>query len=300
MTGIEKSILLTGSSGFLGSRLLQKSKHSRAIGTVSLQSTPISQINLSGTDTIIHCAGIAHRMSGHDEKEYFKVNRDLTLLLAESAKANGVKHFIFLSTIKVFGLDSSDAPIEGNLAPSSLFLAPHKDAYGRSKLAAELGLKELESKDFTVSIIRPPLIYGPGAKGNLLKLMQNIQKGGMLPLGGIHNRRSMIFVDNLVALIDLIIEQKAAMTITPADQPAISTTKLVEELCKTINPDKKLISIPGFLRPLIRVLKPAFYHRLFGSLEVAPHPDLEKLGYQQKYSVEKGLKVMREEFLNGR
>lgn len=239
-------------------------------------------------------------MSGHDEKEYFRVNRDLTLLLVEAAKANGVRHFIFLSTIKVFGLDSSETPIKGNRSPLTLHSSLKSDAYGRSKLDAELGLKELESEHFTVSIIRPPLIYGPGAKGNLLKLMQNIQKGGVLPLGGIHNRRSMIFVDNLVNLIDLIIEQKAAITITPVDQPAISTTKLVEELCKTINPNKKLIRIPRFLRPLIKLLKPGFYHRLFCSLEVAPHPELEKLGYKQKFSVEEGLKVMGEEFLNGR
>ncbi len=237
-------------------------------------------------------------MEGFDENEYFRVNRDLTLELANAAKGNGARHFIFLSTIKVFGMDAGDSPIEGDVSPLSLSLSPPADAYGRSKLEAELGLKKLESKDFKVSIIRPPLIYGPGAKGNLLKLMVAIQKTKLLPLGGIHNRRSMIFADNLVALIDLIIDKMPAITITPADQPVISTTQLVEVLSRTINAGKKLTTIPAFLRPLIRMIKPGFYYRLFGSLEVVPHPDLEKLGYKQKFSVNEGLRVMSDDFVS--
>lgn len=243
-------------------------------------------------------------MEKTDEKLYFDVNRDLTLALAKASKAAGVKHFIFLSTIKVFGLDSSDNLIQGNLVLSSSAealaqaeLPPPTDAYGLSKLEAELGLKKLESEAFRITIIRPPLIYGPGVKGNLQKLMQAIQGSGPLPLGGIDNRRSMIFVDNLIALIDYLIKKRESITITPSDQPAISTSELAHHLANTINPSKKILSIPVFLRPIIKLLKPAFYSRLFRSLEVAPHPNLNELGYTQPYTVEQGLKIMAEDFL---
>lgn len=243
-------------------------------------------------------------MEKTDEKLYFDVNRDLTLALANASKAAGVKHFIFLSTIKVFGLDSSDNLIQGNLVLSSSAealaqaeLSPHPDAYGLSKLEAELGLKKLESEAFRITIIRPPLIYGPGVKGNLQKLMKAIQGSGPLPLGGIKNRRSMIFVDNLIALIDCLIRKGENITITPSDQPAISTSELARHLANTINPSKKILSIPVFLRPIIKMLKPAFYSRIFRSLEVAPHPNLKELGYTQPYTVEQGLKIMAEDFL---
>ncbi|MEQ8880630.1 MAG: NAD-dependent epimerase/dehydratase family protein [Cyclobacteriaceae bacterium] len=297
------NILLTGSSGFLGSRYLQKSAFKDQAIPVSLQQTPVKNIDFKGITTVLHCAGIAHRMEKTDDKLYFDVNRDLTLELAEAAKAAGVKQFIFLSTIKVFGLDSSESLVQGNLAPSlplspsSLSLSPNTDAYGKSKLEAELGLKKLESGDFKIGIIRPPLIYGPGVKGNLFKLMQAIQGSGPLPLGGIDNRRSMIFVDNLIALIDCLIQKRDNITITPSDEPAISTSKLVQLLVNTINPSKKILSIPGFMRPIIKVLKPAFHSRLFGSLKVAPHPELKELGYTQPYTVEQGLTIMAKDFL---
>lgn len=304
---MKNSIILTGSSGFLGSRFLRKSAFREQTTPFSLQKTSVSEIDFEGVTTVLHCAGIAHRMEKTDEKLYFEVNRDLTLALAKASKAAGVKHFIFLSTIKVFGLDSSDNLIQGNLVLSSSAetlaqaeLPPHADAYGLSKLEAETGLKELEDKNFGVTIIRPPLIYGPGVKGNLLKLMQAIQGSGPLPLGGIDNRRSMIFVDNLIALIDCLIRKGESITITPSDQPAISTSELAQQLANTINPSKKILSIPVFLRPIIKLLKPAFYSRLFRSLEVAPHPDLKELGYTQPYTVEQGLKIMAEDFMSRR
>tara|TARA_Y100001972_G_scaffold125981_1_gene178524 strand:+ start:2497 stop:3423 length:927 start_codon:yes stop_codon:yes gene_type:complete len=291
------NILLTGSSGFLGSRFLQKSSFRKQAIPVSLQKTPVSEIDFNNITTVLHCAGIAHRMEKTDEKLYFDVNRDLTLELAEASKAEGVKQFIFLSTIKVYGLDASDDPIQWDLSPYTIRLSPNIDPYGQSKLEAEMGLKELEDKNFKVSIIRPPLIYGPGVKGNLLKLMQAIQGSGPLPLGGIDNRRSMIFVDNLISLIDCLIQKGENITITPSDQPAISTSELAQRLANTINPSKKILSIPVFLRPLVRVLKPAFYSRLFRSLEVVPHPELKELGYTQPYTIEEGLKIMAEDFM---
>ena len=305
---MKNSIILTGSSGFLGSRFLRKSAFREQATPVSLQKTPVSEIDFEGVTNVLHCAGIAHRMEKTDEKLYFDVNRDLTLALAKASKAAGVKHFIFLSTIKVFDLDSSDNLIQGNLAPLPAVaiakvgsvLSPPPDAYGLSKLEAETGLKELEDKNFGVTIIRPPLIYGPGVKGNLLKLMQAIQGSGPLPLGGIKNRRSMIFVDNLITLIDCLIRKGENITITPSDQPAISTSELAQHLANTINPSKKILCIPVFLRPIIKLLKPAFYSRLFRSLEVAPHPGLDELGYIQPYTVEQGLKFMAEDFMSRR
>ncbi len=285
-------LLITGTSGFVGSRFMDLYPKKKEILPVSLQTTAVKDIDFSGVDTVLHCAGIAHRMEGEDEGLYFSVNRDLTLELAKAAKANGVKQFLFLSTIKVYGLDQSESPITVHSSP----FTPN-DPYGQSKLEAEEGLRSLEGPDFIVTILRPPLIYGPGAKGNLLKLMQGIAGSSPLPLGGIDNRRSMVFVDNLVHLLDQLIQKGEAITVVPADQPAISTTQLVNHLKSNINPKKKIIAIPVFMRTLLKWIKPGFHQRLFGSLEVAESASYQSMGLEQKYSVEEGLKAMAEAFI---
>lgn len=278
-------ILLTGSSGFVGSRFLDLYPKKKEILPVSLQTTAVKDIDFTKVDTVLHCAGIAHRMEETDDQLYFAVNRDLTLKLAKAAKACGVKQFLFLSTIKVYGLDCTDSPITVHSSP----FTPN-DPYGQSKLEAEEGLRELESADFKVVILRPPLIYGPGAKGNLHRLMQLVDSKNPIPLGNIHNQRSMVYVDNLVAYLMHLMTTKASGVFLPADEPAISTTYLVQQLIQEINPSKRLITLPGLLWTGIKLLKPEFHSRLYGSLVV--ESSYPSSGFQQPYTIEEGLRAM--------
>ncbi|MEQ8688299.1 MAG: NAD-dependent epimerase/dehydratase family protein [Imperialibacter sp.] len=276
--------LLTGSSGFFGSRFKANFPVIAHLTTVSLQSTQVNAIDFNGMEVAVHAAGIAHRMEKTDDQLYFAVNRDLTLELAQAAKAAGVPHFVFISTIKVFGVDASDTPITVRT------VCHPNNAYGQSKWEAEEGLRALEDDAFKVAIIRPPLVYGPGAKGNLEKIMRMIAGSLPLPFGGIHNRRSMVYLDNLIAYIHFLIEKRASGIFLPADEPAISTTYMVEQLAQTISPGKRLLSLPGPSRSLLRQLKPEFHQRLFGSLEVESTYDSS--GFQPPHTIEEGLQAM--------
>lgn len=283
--------LLTGASGFVGSRLMATFPNSEKLSSVSLQTTSPAEIDFSEVKTIIHCAGIAHRMEPTPDELYFSVNRDLTLELARAAKAAGVGQFIFLSTIKVYGVDAVSTPLTADS------VCEPDEPYGASKLAAEEGLQELEDDSFRVAIIRPPLIYGPGAKGNLQRLMELVCGNKPIPLGGIHNRRSMVFLDNLIHLIHCIRGTTASGIFLPSDRPVISTSQLVQQLIAELNPGKKMLALPGPLRWGIKLLKPEFHKRLFGSLEVQTEPEIwAKIGYQQPHTVEEGIRTMAKAF----
>jgi nucleoside-diphosphate-sugar epimerase len=282
-------ILLTGSSGFLGSRILTRPSATAEYLPISLQTTEVSSIDFLGITAVLHCAGIAHRMEKTEDQLYFSINRDLTLELARAAKEAGVKHFVFLSTIKVFGVDASNLPLTIDTA------CYPNDAYGQSKWEAEEGLRTLEDDNFKVAVVRPPLIYGPGAKGNLERIMQLIAKSKMpLPFARINNRRSMVYADNLVAYLEFIMERELSGTFLPADEPPISTSQLVKLLVQHINPEKKVVSLPSPLRAMMKWLKPEFHQRLFGSLEV--ESTYKATGFTPPFTIEEGLKAMAEAF----
>jgi UDP-glucose 4-epimerase len=139
------------------------------------------------------------------------------------------------------------------------------DDYGKSKLEAERGLAQLQSEQFTVSIVRPPLIYGPRVKGNVLRILQLLSKPWPLPLGGIHNERSMVAVGNLIALIERIIEVRASGTFIAGDAAPISTTELVRELAEGMASPARLFALPRWAQRSVLHAFPRVGQRLFGS-----------------------------------
>ncbi|KYG82605.1 NAD-dependent epimerase/dehydratase family protein [Roseivirga echinicomitans] len=279
-----KTVLITGASGFVGQRFCVNNKDRYLIKTVSLQNVQIEGLNLSGVDVILHLAGIAHRMEKTDDSLYFEVNYELTKKLAEAAKQAGVGHFIFVSTIKVYGDDYELLTPETACRPN--------DAYGKSKLMAEEALKNLESRDFGISIVRPPLIYGQGVKGNMQKLMALVEKRKYIPLGNINNKRSMLGLDNLVALLDRVIETSKSGTFLIQDSEPVSTSRLISEIAKGKNIQIKLISIPGLVRFTIKKIAPEIYKRLFGSLVVDDSATRNILNFEPPYSFEEGIRLM--------
>ncbi len=279
-----KTVLITGASGFVGQRFCVNNKDRYLIKTVSLQNAQIEDLDLSGVDVILHLAGIAHRMDKTDDSLYFQVNYELTKKLAEAAKQAGVGHFIFVSTIKVYGDDYELLTPETMCRPN--------DAYGKSKLMAEAALKDWETKDFIISIVRPPLIYGQGVKGNMQKLMGLVENRKYIPLGNINNKRSMLGLDNFVALLDRVIETRKSGTFLIQDSEPVSTSRLISEIAKGKNIQIKLISIPWVVRYTIKKIAPEIYKRLFGSLVVDDSATRNLLNFEPPYSFEEGIRLM--------
>lgn len=279
-----KEVLVTGASGFVGQLFCVKNKDRYIIKTVSLQNIKVKDLDLSSVDVILHLAGIAHRMEKTDDSLYYDVNYELTKELATAAKAANVGHFLFVSTIKVYGDEYELLTPDTECRPN--------DAYGKSKLLAEEALKGLESEDFKVSIVRPPLIYGQGVKGNMKKLIALVEKRKYIPFGNINNLRSIVGVDNFVALLDRVIETRKSGTFLIQDTEPVSTSKLISEISKAKNINVKLISIPRVMRFTIKKIAPEIYKRLFGSLVVDDSATRNILNFEPPYPFEEGVRLM--------
>jgi len=287
-------ILLTGGTGFIGSYLLEHQKDDFILLTLNLRKQKPEEVDYSEVKTVVHLAGMAHKMEAVDEQEYFKVNRDLTLALAEQAKKAGVPHFIFMSSVKVFG---DNSPVDG-------FRESHtpipEDAYGASKYAAEVKLKELESDEFIVSIVRPSLVYGPGVKGNLDRLLRLIDKGTVLPFNNIDNKRSMVSIQNLEALIYTLVKNPTTGIIHATDKNPISTTELIQWMAEGMNKKPKLSKMPGPFRWLIRKLKPQLYTRLFGSYLINNAAGYNRINFIPPFEPKAGIMAMAQSFMDNK
>lgn len=175
----KKTLMITGASGFIGTNFINEYKDKYNIIAVDLLSKKPEELNFENVDCILHLAALVHQMKGAPREKYFEVNTELTRRMAEVAKKNGVGHFVFFSTVKVYGYDGDINNHEFVLNEDSP--CNPTEPYGESKLEAEKILKELETGDFTISIIRPPMVYGKGVKGNMESLIKLIKKFPVLP-----------------------------------------------------------------------------------------------------------------------
>ncbi|CAM2898865.1 NAD-dependent epimerase/dehydratase family protein [Salinicoccus roseus] len=257
-----KKILVTGTNSYIGNSLsswLARYPDDYCIDTISLRDNSWKTKRFSDYDVVFHVAGIAHVSSDPNmEEEYYKVNRDLTIEAAEKAKRDGVKQFIFMSSIIVYGDSTSEKSIidrKTEPKPSSF--------YGESKLQAEEGIKPLESKDFNVVIIRPPMIYGKGSKGNYPKLSKAAQKLPIFP--DIDNQRSILHIDNLSEFIKLMIDNEESGTFFPQNSDYVKTSEMVKIIAETHNKKLKLTKV---FNPLIKLLvgKIGIINKVFGNL----------------------------------
>jgi nucleoside-diphosphate-sugar epimerase len=278
-------IAVTGSGGFVGSRFMDYNRSRFNLFPVSLRSTKPTEIDLTEVDTIVHLAGKAHEMRGADESEYMEINYGLTKDLAEHSIRQGVSHFVYISSIKVYGDGVYD-----NLDESSA--CEPGDAYGKSKLQAEQFLLSIRSDKFAVAIIRPTLVYGPGVKGNMISLLRLAEKNIPLPFGGINNRRSMVFVDNLVELINCVIQKKATGIFVAADPEPVSTSDLVGLIREYLGKKKKLVHAPAWSTNLLQKLKPALYKRLFRSFVVNNKKTCDRLYFTPPFTTNYGIRQM--------
>ncbi len=261
--------------------------------------TDWSQVLMS-CDVVIHTAARVHIMeenSCNPLDEFRRVNVEGTLNLARHAVKQGVKRFIFISSIGVNGESTSD---QRPFKPDDL---PKPDsAYAISKYEAEQGLLALASETgLEVVIIRPPLVYGPGAKGNFQRMMKLISSGIPLPLGRVNNQRSFVYVGNLVCLIMRCVEhpQAANQVFLVSDGDDLSTTELLHKIGSSLEKPARLLPIPYRILGLSATLlgKKAIFQRLCGSLQVDISKTCELLDWQPIVKPDEALRITAEDYL---
>jgi len=302
-------IMLTGANGFVGSALKAELASDSGIhlvtavrrGRTSPDCVVVGNIDggtdfseaLAGVDVVIHAAARAHIMRDEVDDpltEYRKVNVEGTLNLARQAVAAGARRFVFLSSIKVNGETTArETPFQAGDVPLP------EDAYGISKLEAEQGLMRLAAETgMEVVIIRPPLVYAPGVKGNFASMIKLVNKGIPLPFGAIDNKRSLVGIDNLVDLIIRCIDHPAAanQVFLAGDGEDLSTTELLRAVGKAIGRPARLIPVPAAVLQCGATLlgKQAMAQRLLGSLQVDISKTCELLDWKPPYTVEEGLR----------
>ena len=242
-----KKILITGKDSYIGTSLekwLSQWPDKYTVDTVDMTSASWKEKDFSKYDVVFHVAGIAHVSSDPKLKNlYYKVNRDLTIATARKAKNEGVQQFIFMSSIIVYGDSPSNGVIDRNTVPKP------SNFYGDSKLQAEEGIKPLENESFKIVILRPPMIYGKGSKGNYPRLAKLARKVPVFP--DIDNQRSMLHIDNLCEFIKLMIDNKESGLFFPQNKEYVKTSEMVRliadvhgkkiRLMKVFNPFIKLM-----------------------------------------------------------
>jgi nucleoside-diphosphate-sugar epimerase len=303
------NFLVTGANGFLGRILCKElgdlgypfkaacrnSKETSLSNVVEIPNIDAKtdwSAALKEVDVVIHLAARVHVMkesSTYPLYEFRKVNVDGTKRLALQAAEAGVKRLIYVSSIKVNGEKTTSKPFD-----ESDPAAP-EDAYGISKYEAELVLHDIsKNTGLEIVIIRPPLIYGPSVKGNLLQLIKVLTTGIPLPLGSIKNLRSLLYVDNLVeALILCATHPKAAgKTYLISDGDDVSTPALIKTLAEALGLKAKLLNCPVFLLNALGKIagKSEQVNRLTESLQVNNSKIMRELGWKPKFSLLEGLK----------
>lgn len=305
-----RSILLTGSTGFVGAFVLMSLRRSdRYSASVAVRNGPslcspdvyvLGDFDantdwhsaLAGVDVVIHCAARAHVLkdSTEDPLAAFRtVNRDACLNLAKQAADQGVKRFIFLSSIGVSGNHTDGQPFRDDD-----YAAP-AEPYAISKFEAEQGLWAIQRQTgLEVVIIRPPLVYGPNPPGNFGLLMDLVRKGIPLPLAAVNNRRSFVSVWNLVDLIVTCIDHPKAKNrvFLVSDGEDLSTTDLISRLASSMGKRSRLFPFPAQLLRLVAagLGKRSMAERLLGSLEIDVSQTCRVLNWTPPYSVDESLK----------
>lgn len=288
------NIAILGSDSFIASQFFNSIEYKENIKLYSCQASrkkneivkedlfKISSADFKGSDVVINFAAIVHQPDLNDDALYKKVNTDLAIHFAREAKKAGVRQFIQMSTIAVYGnVNSIDIYSPEN--PGNI--------YGATKLTADKALMTLQDKTFKVSIIRSPMVYGGGnAPGNMMKLIQFAQKGFPLPFKGVKNKRDFIHVLNLVNSLTVVIENKKNGIILPTDKKAVSTSEIIDLVkVNSLNPVRQ-IRVPKFILAVGKKLIPSIYNKIFGSLKV--ECNLSEEIYKPKFTIEDGIKEM--------
>jgi nucleoside-diphosphate-sugar epimerase len=300
------SILVTGANGMVGRALCHKLRQANqpvvavvrdatqdgqvAVGAIHAATDWAPALKAHKVERVVHCAAaipLSDAQEQCDSALLDEVNHLATLHLAQQCATAGVKRFVFLSTAKVYG-EGQDLPYTQESKPSP------QGAYALSKWRAEQALQCLaDASAMEIVILRPPLVYGEGVKGNFLRLMQAIQSRRPLPLGAIHNRRSLIGLDNLVDAIACCLTHPdaAGQVFAVSDNQDVSTTELLRSLATAMGRTPLLLPIPAAALRLAGTAlgKQAAMQRLLGSFALDSSAIQAQLLWQPPHSLHQGL-----------
>lgn len=264
-----KRILITGAGSYIGTSFetyLRQWADAYSTDTVDMIDGTWRKMDFSGYDAVFHVAGIAHRKETEENRRlYYEVNRDLAIETAKKAKAEGAGAFLLLSSMSVYGMDEGIIRRQTVPAPVS--------NYGISKLQAEEGILPLASDDFRVCIIRPPMVYGKGCRGNFNTVVSLVKKSPVFPR--IANRRSMIHIDNLCGFVKLALDRELSGIYMPQNREPMNTSQMAGWIASALGRHVLLDPVSGaavgVLRKCNRTARKAFGTLLY--------EDTEEFGY---------------------
>jgi len=277
------NVLVTGGNGYIGSQFKKKFSDSLNIDSLSHTAKIPSLNDLAKIDTIVHCAALVHQKKILPYEAYYKANVEFPLALAKQAKQAGVKQFVFLSSIAVYGDQYNSVNEQTECNPST--------PYGKSKLEAEHMLQTLDDVDFHVSIIRPPMVYGKNSPGNIASLVKLVNLVRILPFGDLHNKRSFVYIENLLDMMKKLIDTRQRGIFLAADDMSVSTADLCKLIAKSQNKMSILLTVP-FFGTVLKRLYPNLHKKLFDNLEVDNTLSKIRLQFHNKFSIEQGISHM--------
>lgn len=255
-----KNVLITGANSYIGlsfEKWVAQYPNMYSVDTVDMIDGTWKNKDFSQYDSVFHVAGIAHiRETKKNAELYYKVNRDLAVITAQKAKSDGVKQFIYLSSMSVYGIETGI--ITGATIPNP------RNNYGKSKLQAEEQIKNLEDENFRIAVLRPPMVYGQGCKGNYQTLAKYALKLPVFP--NIQNKRSMIYIDNLSEFVRCLIDNGESGLFCPQNKEYVCTSEMIKLIACMHG---KKIRLTGFFNPLIKALitlKIKYINKVFGDL----------------------------------
>jgi UDP-glucose 4-epimerase len=255
-----KMILITGANSYIGAsfeKWLEQESGDYFVDTIDMIDERWKEKSFSEYDVVFHVAGITHIKETKENSElYYKVNRDLVYEVAKKSKNDGVKQFIFLSSMSVYGMEVGS--ISKDTVPSP------KSNYGKSKLQAEELIEKLQDSTFNIAILRPPMIYGKGCKGNYSRLEKFALKSPIFP--DIKNKRSMIEIDRLCEYLKVLIDEESNGLFFPQNEEYVCTSDMVKNIAEKHG---KKIYMTKLFNPLLRVLKVSIINKVFGDLVYA-------------------------------
>ncbi len=287
-----KKILITGANSYIGTsfeKYLSQWPELYSVTTIDMVDGSWRNTSFAGYDAVYHVAGIAHSDTGHVSEErkafYYKINTELAIETAAKAKAEGVPQFIFMSSAIVYG---DSAPIGKSKHITRDTPVSPANFYGDSKVQAEIGLRKLEDAAFRVVILRPPMIYGKGSKGNFPQLSALARKLPVFP--SVRNQRSMLYIGNLMEFVKLMVDNEENGTFWPQNAEYSNTSELVRRIAALHG--KRMLMLPCCSLGLVLLSKcTGLVNKAFGNLtydqEISAYPK----GNYRLTSLEDSLKL---------
>ncbi|MGO1470062.1 MAG: NAD-dependent epimerase/dehydratase family protein [Tissierella sp.] len=267
-----KRVLITGTNSYIGNYLndyLKDYSNDYDIDFISLRDGSWKNNDIHFYDSVFHVAGLAHIKETNENKHlYYEINRDLAYEFANYCKESGIKHFIFLSSMSVYGIENGTINKGTALNPNN--------HYGKSKLEAEILLENLQSESFKLAILRPPMVYGKDTKGNYPRLSKLAIKTPAFP--NIDNERSMIYIENLCEFVRLLIDDEGEGIFCPQNKEYVNTTHMVKLIADFHG---KSLWLTKIFNPIIKLLNIGVINKVFGNLTY----DKELSSYSKDYNV---------------